>query len=100
MTTDHDAHWRESQQKGQIAMMGDDWLSDRDKKAQARADKALKAATAKAASSMRRAAVDLRAQYRAYVAAGHPENRGAGDQRLTLSSDLDELASFFEGFYK
>lgn len=97
MTTDHDAHWRESQQRGQMAMSGDDWLSDRDKKAQDRADKALKAATAKAAASMRRAAEDLRAQYRAYVAAGHPEKMGAADQRLTLSGDLDELASFWEG---
>ena len=95
--SDYDDYWRESQQKGQIAMMGDDWLSDRDKKSQARADKAFKAATAKAAASMRRAAEDLRAQYRAYVAAGHPEKMGSADQRLTLARDLDELAGFWEG---
>ena len=56
MITDHDAHWRATQQRGQIAMSGDDWLSERDKKCQARAEKAYKAASVKAAASMRKAA--------------------------------------------
>lgn len=83
----------------QARMTGDDWLSDRDKNRQRRADAALRKASAKAAADMRRAADSVRAQFRAYVEAGHPDKQGRGDGRLTLASDLDELAAFFESVY-
>lgn len=83
----------------QTRMTGDDWLSDQDKNRQRRADAALKKASVKAAADMRRAAESVRAQYRAYIEAGHPDKQGRGDGRLTLASDLDELAAHFEFVY-
>jgi hypothetical protein len=94
-----DEYWRQSQQRGQLAMTGDDWTSDRDKRAQARADAAVRKASVAAAVKMRAAAEALRAQLMASFEAGHADKMGEGDGRRRLARDLDELAGWFESVY-
>lgn len=84
----------------QISMTGDDWTSEREKKRQQRAATALKKTSLTAARDMRKAAESLRAQYRAYIDAGHPDLQGRADGRLRQAADLDELAGYFESVYK
>lgn len=98
--TEQDAYWRSTQQRGQLAMTGDDWISDRDKKSQAKANAHLKKTSIEAAAKMRSAAEALRKQLRAYIDAGHPDRKGLSDGRLILASDLDELAAHFESVYE
>lgn len=64
-------------------------------KAIIKADKA----KAKAAKEMQKAAVSLRAWFGAEREAGrlHPNSQEGRDQRLTLASDLEDLANFVEG---
>jgi hypothetical protein len=99
VTYEDPAMFRQHPAGEQTRMTGDDWLSDQDKRRQSRADAALKRASVKAAADMRRAAESVRAQFRAYMEAGHPNTQGLGDGRLTMASDLDELAAFFESVY-
>lgn len=91
--TDTDAHWRASQQRGQIAMSGDDWLSERDKKSQARADAAHRKACLAAATKLEAAAEAVRAMLMAYLDCGHTDTMGAGDGRRRIAADMDELAA-------
>lgn len=96
MTDDPDAQWRASQQRGQLEMTGDDWTSERDKKAKAKAEAAYRKAASACVAPMERAAAALRAAHAAYLEAGYPAKMGAADQRLTLASDLEELARHIE----
>lgn len=83
----------------QLSMTGEDWLSDRDRKQQAQADRNLKKTSVEAARKMRAASEAVRAQYRAYLEAGHPDKMGDGDGRLRLIASLEELAAYFESVY-
>lgn len=83
----------------QLTMTGDDWLSDRDRKRQAAAERHLVNVSRECAARMRTTAEVLRRQYRAYIDAGNPDKQGDADGRLRLASDLDELAGFFESVY-
>lgn len=96
---DRDDYWRASQQRGQLAMVGDDWTSDQDKRRQARAEAAVRKASLNAAKHMRAAADALNGQLLAALAAGHPDKMGQADQRRRLMSDLLELAAYFESVY-
>lgn len=81
----------------QLAMTGDDWISDRDRKRQARAEAAYRKAMVAAIPKMEAAAEALRACYRAAMEAGHPDKMGQGDGRLRLAADLMEYASYLDG---
>lgn len=83
----------------QYAMTGDDWTSDRDKRRQARAEAAHRAACLKAAAKMRAAADALHAALMAALEAGHADRMGAADGRRRLADDLNELAGWFEAVH-
>lgn len=83
----------------QFAMTGDDWTSERDKKRQAKAEAAHKAACLKAATKMLAAADALNDVMRAYLAAGYPDKLGQADGRRRLAADLRELAGYWQGVH-
>lgn len=99
-TPDQDAHWRASQQRGQLSMTGDDWLSERDKKQQARADAAHRKACLAAAGKLEAAAQAVRDMLMAYLDCGHPDTMGAGDGRRRIATDMDELAAWLRSVYE
>lgn len=78
----------------QLAMTGDDWTPEREKKRQARAEAALRKANQAAIPKLEAAAEALRACWRAYLDAGHPDRMGATDGRLRQADDLMEYASY------
>lgn len=86
----------------QTSLTGDDWLSDRDRKAQARAVAARRKAALACAAKLEAAAEALGA----YLAAcrecrdnSGDELRGIADGRHLLISDLMEEASWINGVY-
>lgn len=96
---DSDDYWRATQVSGQLAMTGDDWTSEQDKRRQARAEAALRKASLNAAKHMRAAAGALNEHLLAALDAGHPDRMGQADGRRRLIGDLLELAGHFESVY-
>jgi len=83
----------------QVSMTGDDWLSERDKKSQARADAAVKRTGLAAAKKLEAAADALNDFLHAYLDAGYEDMRGAADSRRVLISNIMEYASYLDGKY-
>ncbi len=86
----------------QLAMTGDDWLSERDKKNQAKAE-AKRRAAGIACSKKLEAAVDslneyLRSCNECQDGSGN-HRTGHGDGRIVLISNMMEYASYLDGKY-
>lgn len=83
----------------QLAMIGEDWLSDRDKRTQAKAEARRKKAGLDCAKKLRAAADSLNDYLMACNecrdGSGN-EIHGAADSRKRLMSDLLEYASYVE----
>lgn len=80
----------------QVSMTGEDWLSERDKKSQARADAAVKRTGLAAAKKLEAAAEALNEFLHACLDAGHEDTRGAADGRRILTNNLMEYSSYLE----
>lgn len=81
----------------QVSMTGEDWLSDRDKKSQARADAAVKRTGLVAAKKLEAAAEAVNEFLHACLDAGHEDMRGASDGRRVLINNIMEYASYLDG---
>jgi len=86
----------------QLSMAGDDWTSDRDRKAQARAEAARKKAGQACAKKLEAAADALNA----YLSACNECNDVCGNERTSIAdgrvrliADLMEYAGWLEGVY-
>lgn len=88
-----------ARQPQQLAMAGDDWTSDRDRKAQARAEAAYRKGALKAADKLEAAADALLELMHLALDAGHDDKMGAADQRRTLGADNLELALYLRSVY-
>lgn len=87
----------------QLAMHGDDWLSDRDKHKQARAEAARKKAALACAKKLEAAAEALTHFMHACNECrdgSGDEMRGVSDGRYRMIHDLMEYASWLEGKYE
>lgn len=86
----------------QVSMTGDDWISDRDRKQQARAEAARKKAGLACAKKLEAAAdalLDyLRACNECHDGSGN-EKMAAGDGRLRMMHDLLEYAGWLDGVH-
>jgi hypothetical protein len=81
-------------------MTGDDWKSDRDVKAQARAEAARKKAAVECARKLEVACDALNAYLRACTECNDASrNRGADDGRLILMGNMSEYAGFLRAVY-
>lgn len=83
----------------QVSMTGEDWLSERDKKSQTRADAAVKRTGLAAAKKLEAAAEAVNDFLHACLDAGHEDQRGAADGRRVLISNIMEYASYLDGKY-
>lgn len=84
----------------QLAMTGDDWTSDRDRKAQARADAARKKAAVECARKLEAASDALNAYLLACIECDDASrSRGADDGRLVLMSNMGEYAAWLRSVY-
>lgn len=83
----------------QTAMTGDDWLSDRDIKTQARADAAVKRTGLAASKKLEAAAEALNEFLHACLDAGHQDRMGAGDGRRVLMQSIMEYSSYLDGVF-
>lgn len=86
----------------QLALTGEDWTSDRDKKAQARREAARKRSGLACAKQLRAAATALNVYLQACNECrdgSGSERMGACDGRLRMIADLNEYACFLEGRY-
>lgn len=87
----------------QLTMSGDDWLSDQDRKSQARAVAKRKRAGQDCAKKLKDAAEALNAYLHACrdCADGSDDKRmGQSDGRLILVGNIMEYASYLDGLYK
>lgn len=96
---DSSAYRRQHGIAEQVAITGEDWLSERDKKSQARADAAVKRSGLAAAKKLEAAADAVNEFLHACLDAGHADMRGAGDGRRVLIGNIMEYASYLEGKY-
>lgn len=90
------------QPTGQLAMVGEDWTSDRDRKAQAKRESARKRAGLACAKKLRDAADALSAYLRACNECrdgSGDERRGIADGRNQQIANLSEYACFLENKY-
>lgn len=90
------------QPTGQLAIVGDDWTSDRDRNAQAKRETARKRAGLACVKKLRDASEALSA----YLRACNDCRDGSGDERRHISDgrhamirDLNEYAGFLESKY-
>lgn len=81
----------------QLPIIGDDWLSERDKKSQARADAAVKRTGLAAAKKLEAAADALNEFLHACLDASHEDMRGASDGRRVLINNIMEYSSYLDG---
>lgn len=84
----------------QLSMTGEDWLSERDKKSQARAEAAHRKACLVAAAKLEAAAEAVLAMLTAYLECGHEDKMGAGDGRRRIVGDMAELASWLRSVHE
>ncbi len=86
----------------QVAMAGEDWLSDRDRRSQAKAEAARKKAALACAKKLQDAADSLTAYLSAcnecHDGSGN-ERTSAADGRLLLMRDLMEYSYWLESVY-
>lgn len=83
----------------QLAMAGDDWLSDRDRKAQARAEARRKSTALKCARKLDEAREALNEFLCACLDCGHVEATRIDDSRRKLMGDMSEYSSFLDSVY-
>lgn len=84
----------------QLTMTGDDWTSDRDRKAQARAEAARRKAALKCAKELFSAVDALHAYSMACIDVGDSSViRGADDSRVLLARSMREFATWLEQVY-
>lgn len=83
----------------QMAIIGDDWTSERDKKAQAKAEAAVKKAALATAKKLNAAAESLNEFLSACLDAGHEDRMGSADGRRRLSADMLEYSGWLEAVY-
>ena len=83
----------------QITMAGDDWLSDRDRKAQARAEARRKAAALKCSRKLDEARDALNEFLGACLDCGHVEATRLDDSRRLLMRDMSEYSSYLDSVY-
>lgn len=85
----------------QLAMAGDDWLSDNDRKRQARAEAARKKAALKCAKKLKEAADALGEFGMSCLECNDASRvRGADDGRLILANNCREYAGWLESKYE
>ncbi len=87
----------------QLTMTGDDWISDRDRTRQRKAEAARHAAGMRAATTLRKAADALKAYLQACRECqdgSDDSKRGGDDTRHTLRESLCEYADFLEMRHK
>ena len=84
----------------QISMTGDDWRSDRDVKAQARAEANRKKAALNCAQKLRAASQSLN-EYLSACDACHDASgsRGIDDSRAILIGNINEYACYLQSVY-
>lgn len=83
----------------QLSMTGEDWLSDRDRKTQARAEAARRKAALRAAEKLQ-AAADAVAEFSmACLECNDGSVRGADDSRVILSTSMREYAGWLESVF-
>lgn len=83
----------------QIAMTGEDWLSDRDRKARARAEARRKAAALKCSRKLDEARDALNEFLSACLDCGHVEATRLDDSRRLLMRDMSEYSSYLDSVY-
>lgn len=83
----------------QIAMSGDDWLSDRDRKAQTRAEARRKATALKCSRKLDEARDALNEFLSACLDCGHVEATRLDDSRRLLMRDMSEYSSYLDSVY-
>lgn len=83
----------------QLAMSGDDWLSDRDRKAQARAEARRTAAARKCARKLDEAREALNEFLHACIDCGHVEATRLDDSRRKLMGDMSEYSLWLDSVY-
>ncbi|AKK24968.1 hypothetical protein [Pandoraea oxalativorans] len=84
----------------QLAMTGDDWKSDRDVKAQARAEAARKKAAVECARKLEVARDALNVYLLACIDCNDASrSRGPDDGRMLLMSNMSEYAGFLRSVY-
>lgn len=84
----------------QLSMTGDDWKSDREVKAQARAEAARKKAAVECAKKLEVARDALNAYLLACIDCNDASrSRGADDGRLILMGNISEYACFLRSVY-
>ena len=84
----------------QVSMAGDDWLSDRDRKAQARAEAARKKAALACAKKLEAAADSLHELVMACMECNDGSgSRGEDDGRAVLQRNLREFSGWLESVY-
>lgn len=83
----------------QLSMTGEDWLSDRDRKTQARAEAARRKAALRAAEKLQ-AAADAVAEFSmACLECNDGSVRGSDDSRVILSTSMREYAGWLESVF-
>ena len=80
----------------QVAITGEDWLSEPDKKSKARAEASIKRTGLAASKKLEAAADALNDFLRACMDAGHEDQRGAADGRRILINDIMEYSSYLD----
>jgi hypothetical protein len=80
-------------------MAGDDWLSDRDRKAQARAEARRTATARKCARKLDEARDALNEFLSACLDCGHVEATRPDDSRRLLMRDMSEYSSYLDSVY-
>lgn len=84
----------------QVSMTGEDWLSDRDRKAQARAETARKKAALACAKKLEAAADALHELVMACIDCNDGSRcRGDDDGRVVLQRNIREYAGWLESVY-
>ena len=83
----------------QLAMAGDDWLSDRDRKGQARAEARRTAAARKCSRKLDEARDALNKFLSACLDCGHVEATRLDDSRRLLMRDMSEYSSYLDSVY-
>lgn len=84
----------------QMTMTGDDWLSDRDRKAQAKAEAARKKAALVCEAKLRAASEALNAYlFACNECRDASACRGADDGRLILVRNINEYANYLSSVY-
>lgn len=83
----------------QLAMAGEDWLSDRDRKARARAEAKRRSSALKCARKLDEAREALSEFLLACIDCGHVEATRLDDSRRKLMGDMSEYSLWLDSVY-